>query len=142
MRYYHKTIQTSFLSFLLLVLAGLSSGAVYAAQAAQSKPTTVARQPISIIRTQQPPKLTTPVVPTKVPKEDYFISADTVVIGCTAGMAAGVLVGSVPVAGAMMSGIGVPESVSLLVNLTGMGCGVGAVSSAVAIFTAWMLNAH
>jgi hypothetical protein len=101
----------------------------------------VARQPISIIRTQQSPKITTSV-PTKAPREDYFISADTVVIGCTAGMAAGVLVGSVPVAGAMMSGIGVPESVSLLVNLTGMGCGVGAVSSAVAIFTAWMLNAH
>lgn len=54
-------------------------------------------------------------------------------------MAAGVLVGSVPVSGAIMSGIGVPESVALLVNLTGMGCGVGAVSGAVAIFTAWML---
>jgi hypothetical protein len=73
-------------------------------------------------------------------REDYFVSADTVIIGCTAGAAAGILVGSVPVVGALMSGIGVPESVTLLVNLTGMGCGVGAVSSAVAIFTAWMLQ--
>jgi hypothetical protein len=73
-------------------------------------------------------------------REDYFVSSDTVIIGCTAGAAAGILVGSVPVVGALMSGIGVPESVTLLVNLTGMGCGVGAVSSAVAIFTAWMLQ--
>lgn len=73
-------------------------------------------------------------------REDYFISPDTVIIGCTAGMAAGILVGSVPVTGALMSGIGVPESVNLLINLAGMGCGVGAVSSAVAIFTAWMLE--
>jgi hypothetical protein len=78
--------------------------------------------------------------PATAGREDYFVSADTVIIGCTAGAAAGILVGSVPVAGALMSGIGVPESVTLLVNLTGMGCGVGAVSSAVAIFTAWMLQ--
>jgi len=78
--------------------------------------------------------------PSKVVKEDYFISADTVIIGCTSGMAAGILVGSVPVAGAVMSGIGLPESVSLLINMAGMGCGVGAVSGAVAILTAWMLQ--
>lgn len=72
-------------------------------------------------------------------REDYFVSSDTVIIGCTSGMAAGILVGSVPVAGAVMSGIGVPESITLLVNLAGMGCGVGAVSGAVAILTAWML---
>lgn len=80
--------------------------------------------------------------PAKAARQDYFISPDTVIIGCTSGMAAGILVGSVPVAGAMMTGIGVPESITLLVNLTGMGCGVGAVSSAVAIFTAWMLDSH
>lgn len=78
--------------------------------------------------------------PSTVIKEDYFISADTVIIGCTSGMAAGILVGSVPVAGAIMSGIGLPESVSLLINMAGMGCGVGAVSGAVAILTAWMLQ--
>lgn len=76
----------------------------------------------------------------KVIKEDYFISADTVIIGCTSGMSAGILVGSVPVAGAIMSGIGLPESISLLINMAGMGCGVGAVSGAVAILTAWMLQ--
>lgn len=72
-------------------------------------------------------------------REDYFVSSDTVIIGCTSGMAAGILVGTVPVTGAVMSGIGVSESVNLLINLAGMGCGVGAVSSAVAILTAWML---
>jgi hypothetical protein len=85
----------------------------------------------------------TPAAPNTPPvREDYFVSTDTLIIGCTAGAAAGILVGSVPVAGAMMSGIGVPESVNLLINLTGMGCGVGVASSAVAILTAWMLQPH
>jgi hypothetical protein len=73
-------------------------------------------------------------------RADYFISTDTIVIGCTAGAAAGILVGSVPVAGALVTGFGVPEAVVLLANLAGMGCGVGAVSGAVAVLTAWMLH--
>ncbi|CAK0746387.1 conserved membrane hypothetical protein [Gammaproteobacteria bacterium] len=87
-----------------------------------------------------------PVTPTIQPtapivaSEDYFISLDTVIIGCTAGAAAGILAGSLPLAGAMVTGVGVPASVNLLVNLTGLGCGVGAASGGVAILTAWLLS--
>jgi len=73
-------------------------------------------------------------------RPDYFVSIDTVIIGCTAGAAAGLLVGSVPVAGAALTGVGLPESVILAASLAGMGCGVGAASGGVAVLTAWMLG--
>ena len=73
-------------------------------------------------------------------KEDYFISADTVIIGCTAGAAAGLLAGSLPVFAALVVGTGLPDSIRILINLTGLGCGVGAASGGVAILTAWMLD--
>lgn len=73
-------------------------------------------------------------------REDYFVSVDTIIIGCTAGAAAGVLVAGIPLAGAIVTGFGVQENFILLGNLTGMGCGVGAASSVVAILTAWLMN--
>jgi len=73
-------------------------------------------------------------------KEDYFISADTVIIGCTAGAAAGLLAGSLPVFAALVAGTGLPDSIRILINLTGLGFGVGAASGGVAILTAWMLD--
>lgn len=73
-------------------------------------------------------------------RQDYFVSADTVIIGCTAGAAAGALAGSLPVFAALMSGVGFPASLHMLINLTGLGCGVGAASGGVAILTAWMLD--
>lgn len=140
MKWLYKRMRGLLLNLLLILVV---MGVFSVNAATQQGINTVTRKPINMLRTQRPvqPTVTRQITPAPV-REDYFVSADTVVIGCTAGMAAGVLVGSVPVAGAMMSGIGGPESIALLVNLTGMGCGVGAVSSAVAIFTAWMLNAH
>ncbi|CAK0748647.1 hypothetical protein CCP3SC5AM1_1530005 [Gammaproteobacteria bacterium] len=76
----------------------------------------------------------------KEERDDYFVSVDTIIIGCTAGAAAGILVASIPLAGSLATGIGIHESFSLLGTLTGMGCGVGSASSAVAIFTAWFIN--
>lgn len=73
-------------------------------------------------------------------KEDYFVSPDTVIIGCTAGAAAGLLAGSLPVFAALTAGTGLPASIRMLINLTGLGCGVGAASGGVAILTAWMLD--
>jgi len=75
-------------------------------------------------------------------REDYFISTDTVIIGCTAGAAAGILAGSLPLANALRTGIGVSESLSLLNYLTWMGCGVGAASGVVAVITAIFLPSH
>ncbi|CAK0749795.1 membrane hypothetical protein [uncultured Gammaproteobacteria bacterium] len=71
---------------------------------------------------------------------DYFVSADTVIIGCTAGAAAGVLAGSLPVFAALIAQTGLSVSVALLVNLTGLGCVVGAASGGVAILTAMGLD--
>ena len=73
-------------------------------------------------------------------REDYFVSGDTVLIGCTAGAAAGLLAGSLPVFAALTVGAGLPAAVSMMINLTGLGCGVGAASGGVAILTAWMLD--
>lgn len=105
---------------------------------AQALPPVVRRNPAPAAIPRPAPAINKEAKP-EAGREDYFVSSDTVIIGCTSGMAAGILVGSVPVSGAVMSGIGLPESINLLLNLAGMGCGVGAVSSAVAIFTAWML---
>jgi len=77
---------------------------------------------------------------TMAERGDYFISGDTVLIGCTAGAAAGMLAGSLPVLAALTSGIGLSAGITTLVNLTGLGCGVGAASGGVAILTAWMLD--
>ncbi len=73
---------------------------------------------------------------------DYFISTDTVIIGCTAGAAAGLLAGGIPLADALRTGIALSPSFSLLIYLTWMGCGVGAASGVVAVITAWLLPTH
>ncbi|CAK0764153.1 membrane hypothetical protein [Gammaproteobacteria bacterium] len=75
-------------------------------------------------------------------REDYFISTDTVIIGCTAGAAAGILAGSLPLANALRTGFGISESLALLNYLTWMGCGVGAASGVVAVITAILLPSH
>lgn len=124
------------LTRLILMTCGIGLFGIL--QAAEVATDPVVRRPVTSLRAPA----VAPKPKVEQERVDYFVSADTVIIGCTSGMAAGMLVGSVPVAGAVMSGIGIPESVSLLINLTGMGCGVGAVSSAVAIFTAWMLDSR
>jgi hypothetical protein len=130
LNYISSIKQISIPSIVILLIINNISSTAYAADNTPSISNATVK---STIVTAKP-------APVKIVKDDYFISADTVIIGCTSGMAAGILVGSVPVAGAVMSGIGLPESVNLLINMTGMGCGVGAVSGAVAILTAWMLQ--
>ena len=71
---------------------------------------------------------------------DSFISVDTVVIGCTAGAAAGALAIALPVLTVASSGIGLPASASAIVSTAGIGCAVGVVSGLAAIGTAWGLN--
>jgi len=71
-------------------------------------------------------------------RDDYFVSIDTVIIGCTSGAAAGIFAGSFPLVTAMLTGIGFYDSFSLLTNLAGLGCGVGAASGGVAVLTAWI----
>lgn len=72
-------------------------------------------------------------------RDDYFVSMDTVIIGCTSGAAAGIFAGSFPLVSAMLTGIGFYDSFGLLTNLAGLGCGVGAASGGVAILTAWII---
>ena len=71
---------------------------------------------------------------------DGFISVDTVVIGCTAGAAAGALAIALPVLTVASSGIGLPASASAIISTAGIGCAVGVVSGLAAIGTAWGLN--
>ena len=79
--------------------------------------------------------------PTRGPvRADGFISIDTVVIGCTAGAAAGALAIALPVITVASSGIGLPASASAIIITAGIGCAVGVVSGLAAIGTAWGLN--
>ena len=73
-------------------------------------------------------------------RNDGFISIDTVVIGCTAGAAAGALAIALPVLTVASRGIGLPASASAIVSTAGIGCAVGVVSGLAAIGTAWGLN--
>jgi len=73
-------------------------------------------------------------------RNDGFISIDTVVIGCTAGAAAGALAIALPVLTVASSGIGLPASASAIISTAGIGCAVGVVSGLAAIGTAWGLN--
>ncbi|CAK0752580.1 membrane hypothetical protein [Azospirillaceae bacterium] len=78
--------------------------------------------------------------PAMVERQDYFISADTVIIGCTSGAAAGALAGAIPVFGALISGTGLAMGTSMAIRLTGLGCSVGMITGAVAVLTAWLLD--
>lgn len=71
---------------------------------------------------------------------DGFISLDTVIIGCTAGAAAGALAIALPVLTVASSGIGLPASASAILSTAGIGCAVGVVSGLAAIGTAWSIN--
>ncbi len=78
--------------------------------------------------------------PRSANRGDGFISIDTVVIGCTAGAAAGALAIALPVMTVASSGIGLPASASAIISTAGIGCAVGVVSGLAAIGTAWGLN--
>ncbi len=75
-------------------------------------------------------------------RDDYFISVDTVIIGCTAGAAAGALASVPSLVGVARTGAGLVASLSRLNYLTWMGCSVGAASGIVAVITAMLLPSH
>ena len=79
--------------------------------------------------------------PPRASRGDAFISLDTVIIGCTAGAAAGALAIALPVMTVASSGIGLPASASAVLSTAGIGCAVGVVSGLAAIGTAWGLAA-
>ena len=80
--------------------------------------------------------------PTSNPaKADYFVSSGTVIIGCTAGAAAGALAAGMPITAAIATGAAiVPTAWTFMTSITVWGCVVGAASGAVAIGTAWLLD--
>lgn len=86
----------------------------------------------SIVVLQEPPRA--------IAQSDGFISFDTVIIGCTAGAAAGALAIALPVLTVASSGVGLPASASAILGTAGIGCAVGVVSGLAAIGTAWGLN--
>lgn len=76
----------------------------------------------------------------KQARPDYFISPGTVIIGCTAGAAAGALAAGLPVVAAVATGLAVvPTAWSFMASITVLGCVIGAASGGVAIGTAWLL---
>jgi hypothetical protein len=75
-----------------------------------------------------------------VTKGEAFISADTIVVGCTAGAAAGALAITLPVLTVASTGVGLPASAVAVAGTAAVGCAVGAVSGLAAIGTAWGLN--
>lgn len=86
----------------------------------------------NVVVVQEPPRA--------AGRNDGFISIDTVIIGCTAGAAAGALAIALPVLTVASSGVGLPASASAIIGTAGIGCAVGVVSGLAAIGTAWGLN--
>ncbi|CAK0753396.1 exported hypothetical protein [uncultured Gammaproteobacteria bacterium] len=72
--------------------------------------------------------------------EEGFISFDTVMIGCTAGAAAGALSVAMPAVTAASTGIGLPFSATLVASTAAVGCTVGVISGVVAIASALGLS--
>lgn len=73
-------------------------------------------------------------------EDSSFISADTVVIGCTAGGGAAAFAAVLPLMTTAFGGVGVAITPAVVVAWTGIGCAVGVVSGAIAIGTAWGLE--
>ncbi|MBI1207655.1 MAG: hypothetical protein GC191_10260 [Azospirillum sp.] len=77
---------------------------------------------------------------------DGFVSIDTVIIGCTAGAAAGALAVTLPALTVAATGVGAATTASALAATAGIGCIVGVVSGLAAIGTAlglhWVNTVH
>ncbi|MEI6986469.1 MAG: hypothetical protein WCK65_10085 [Rhodospirillaceae bacterium] len=128
-------------AILLGLLCGILMSGASIAQAAQDgipqggipkMSLTLAESTANVVILQEPPRSTA--------RSDGFISLDTVIIGCTAGAAAGALAIALPVLTIASSGIGLPASVSAILSTAGIGCAVGMVSGLAAIGTAWTLG--
>ena len=96
--------------------------------------------PISLEMTEGGGNVVVLQEPPRAPRGDDFISINTVIIGCTAGAAAGALAIALPVLTVASSGIGLPASASAILGTAGIGCAVGVASGLAAIGTAWGLN--
>lgn len=116
-----------------LLLVGLPAAAARAEDGAAIKASlTMAESGGNVVVVQEPPRAPAPA--------DGFISFDTVIIGCTAGAAAGALAIALPVLTVAGTGVGVPASASAILTTAGIGCAVGMASGLAAIGTAWGLN--
>ena len=111
---------------------GVEAGGFQAAAGASHLAMAMTEGPGNIVVLQEPSRTGTP--------GDGFISVDTVIIGCTAGAAAGALAIALPVLTVASSGIGLLASASAILSTAGIGCAVGVVSGLAAIGTAWGLN--
>jgi len=74
-------------------------------------------------------------------RQDKFMSADTLIIACSAGAVSGVVAHGLPVLAAAATGIGAPLGAAALLGTSVFGCVVGAGAGAVAIGTQWLINA-
>lgn len=77
------------------------------------------------------------VRPAHAQSEGSFISADTVVIGCTAGGGASAFAAVLPLMTTAFGGVGTAITPAVVAAWTGIGCAVGIVSGLIAIGTAW-----
>ncbi len=69
--------------------------------------------------------------------ESSFISADTLIIGCTAGGGASAFAAVLPLMTTAFGGVGVAITPAVVGAWTAIGCAVGIVSGGIAVGTAW-----
>lgn len=124
------------------ILVGLlvSAGAAGSAMAQTVRPDDQGVIEASLTMTEGSGNVVVLQQPRTAEQRDGFISLDTVIIGCTAGAAAGALAIALPVLTVASSGIGLPASASAILSTAGIGCAVGVVSGLAAIGTAWSIN--
>ena len=72
--------------------------------------------------------------------ESSFISADTLIIGCTAGGGASAFAAVLPLMTTAFGGVGVAITPGVVAAWTGIGCAVGIVSGGIAVGTAWAME--
>jgi hypothetical protein len=136
-------IATAFLSGVLVWAAamGLGAGSARAHGIGAGGFQAAGASQVSMAMTEGSGNIVVLQEPSRMPgPSDGFISVDTVIIGCTAGAAAGALAIALPVLTVASSGIGLPASASAILSTAGIGCAVGVVSGLAAIGTAWGLN--
>jgi hypothetical protein len=79
----------------------------------------------------------TPPVARAAEGESSFISADTLIIGCTAGGGASAFAAVLPLMTTAFGGVGVAITPAVVAAWTAIGCAVGIVSGGIAVGTAW-----
>lgn len=74
-------------------------------------------------------------------REERFMSAETLIIACSAGAVSGAVAHGLPGLAAMATGVGVPLGAMALAGTGVFGCVVSAAAAATAIGTQWALRA-